>query len=88
MAIANDSSGNVYTLGIERSYNQSIMGKYPTGDLLLEKRNSKGELQWAKHFPGHAGGLDIAATADGTLLITGAFYDSLYFGAGDTLKSP
>src|SRR5689334_1746301 len=80
MAIANDSLGNAYTLGVERTYTQSIMGEYPTGNLLLEKRDTKGNLEWAKHFPGHACGLDIAVGSNNFILITGAFYDSLYFG--------
>jgi hypothetical protein len=88
LAIANDSSGNLYTLGVDKTYNQPIMGQFQTGNLLLEKRNLNGDLQWANHFPGHACGLDIAVTANGNILITGAFYDSLYFGAGDTLHSP
>lgn len=87
VAIANDSLGNSYTLGTSRTSTQSIMGVLPTGNLLLEKRDSMGVVKWTKMFPGHGSGLDIAVAKSGDVLITGGFYDSLYFG-GDTLKSP
>jgi hypothetical protein len=86
IAIANDSLGNSYTLGTARNSTESIMGVMVVGDLQLEKRDSLGSVLWTKRFPGHGGGFDIAATKTDDIIITGAFYDSIYFG-GDTLKS-
>src|SRR5690242_4600917 len=79
LAVANDSLGNVYTLGVDKTSTLNIMGAFQTGNLLLEKRDAEGKLQWANHFPGHACGMDIAITTNGNILITGSFYDSLFF---------
>lgn len=76
-AIVADHAGNSYTLGLNGQRRDAVFSQMYVGNIFLTKRNSAGELVWRKTFTGSARPYDIAIDSVGSLVISGAFTDSL-----------
>ena len=91
-AVVVDDSGNVYVTGYFSGtvdfdsgsgvFNLTSAGE---GDVFVAKYSADGALVWAKSMGGEGTdkGLDIALADDGSLLVTGYFYDTADFDPSD-----
>ena len=101
--IAVDGSGNSYIIGMFEGVatfgtdeaNETILTSVGLRDIFIARYNTDGMLLWAKRAGGinsNDHGLSIGVDASGNSNVTGFFYDSATFGAGETnetfLNSP
>jgi hypothetical protein len=85
-AMVSDKAGNVFTIG-HFAGNYTIPGSSVTvtslggTDVVLQKYNSEGQIQWAKTFGGTSfdEGIDIAIDSNGNIFVTGTFFGSVDF---------
>jgi hypothetical protein len=80
MSLATDSNGNIYSLVTIRKGTSSLLGVYPCGDLVLEKRNGSGVSLWTRQLVGTACGMDLAVDSSLHIIMTGSFFRSLKIG--------
>jgi WD40 repeat protein len=72
--------------------NETPLTSAGQNDLFVAKYNPDGTLAWAKRAGGTANaaarGMGVAALADGSALVTGAFWDDVTFGPGEGNETP
>ncbi len=86
-AIVNDADENVYVASSQITIGTTILFTYYCGDIHLRKYDINGNEQWEKIFPGNGRIFDLALDAEGNLIASGGYIETLTID-GETFTTP